>query len=165
QSLPSDEISVLAQSGNYIWVGTWNGLCKVNSQTFEIERADIGTSKAVRSLHVGENNVLWVGTNNGLIRLNILTEEHSMLNQHNAGLSHNTIRSIYEDAGGNLWVGTYDGLNILHKNERLFKRIELEPVGSDLIDNHLVLDIQNAPGQGFVWVGTEVGLVKVSVSS
>ena len=165
QSLPSDEINVIASSGNYLWVGTWDGLCKINTQSFAIERVDIGPSKAVRTLHKGKNGVLWIGTNNGLVRLNTLTGKFRIFDQHNSELSHNTVRSIYEDNEGNLWVGTYDGLNFLNRDELVFKRIELNPFGTNLADNHLVLDIQKAPGDDFIWVGTGVGLFKAYLNS
>ncbi len=161
-SLPSNELNVVVSDDQTIWVGTWDGLARVDIETFAIERIDIGISKAVRALCVGKNGNLWIGTNNGLIRLNPTTGKYRIYDQGNSDLSHNTVRTIYEDDNQNLWVGTYDGLNKLAPGKRIFETIAIESAPES--DNHLILDIQPEP-LGGLWIGSETGLYQYDLAT
>lgn len=162
QSLTSNEISCLLQSGENIWIGTWNGLCKINTRTFEITRIVSVGNQAIRTLAKGLHSDVWVGTENGLLQLNETSlSVAKTYHTNNSGLSHNTIRSIYEDGDGNLWVGTYDKLNKLTKRGGLFQTFDLKEGYKPSLKNNLICgEIKPAqPGNdSLLWVGTETGL-------
>lgn len=162
QSIPSNELSTLLSDENYLWVGTWHGLCKLNLKTFEITRIDLGVEVAVRTLHK-TGDELWVGTGSGLFKYTISTDTFEKYTSTSHALSHNTIRTIYQDDQSNLWVGTYDGLNVLWKDETNFREVDLHRNEKTGPDNLLVLDIQPSANQ--LWVGTEIGLYSVDLTS
>jgi len=162
QSLSSNEISCLLQSGENLWIGTWSGLCKINTRTFAITRIAAVGDQAIRTLAKGSDKTIWVGTENGLLQVNedslaVLKTYHT----NNSGLSHNTIRSIYEGRDGNLWVGTYDKLNKLAKGGGLFQTFDLKGSYKPTLKNNLICgEIKPAQSgnDSLLWIGTETGL-------
>jgi signal transduction histidine kinase/ligand-binding sensor domain-containing protein/AraC-like DNA-binding protein/ActR/RegA family two-component response regulator len=160
-SLPSNELNTVISDGEYIWVGTWGGLCKVNITTFEVTRVDLGGVTTIRSLFKGKDDNLWIGTSNGLIRYSLADNSYKVFNSENSGLSHDMVRTIFEDGRGNLWVGTYDKLNKLVGDR--FMPLDLKGNYRPGLKNHLVLDIKPAAGKdSSIWVGTETGLYKLN---
>lgn len=166
-SLPFNEMSVLLAWDDFIWVGTWNGLCKINVKTFDITRIDIGVKAIVRTMYKGKNDILWIGTHNGLIRYDIKANERKIYTCQNSGLSHNTVRTIYEDTEGNLWVGTYDKLNKLPRKEERFTTFDLKGAYRPSLPNHLILDIKPDRGSSGekLWIGTETGLYRMNTTA
>ncbi|RJE72668.1 two-component regulator propeller domain-containing protein [Reichenbachiella sp. MSK19-1] len=164
-TLPSNELTSVVSIGDYIWVGSWDGLCKVNVKTFEITRVDLQGANTIRTLHVGQQDVLWVGTAKGLIRYDLTTDNFERLNNEQHSLSHNMVRSIYEDQNGTVWVGTYDGLNLLKKGRRQFEQVTLtNPPATN--QNHLVLDIKPSINHDpNIWIGTELGLYRINTNT
>lgn len=160
KSLPSNELSTLLADGDFLWVGTWHGLCKLNLKTFEVTRIDLGEELAIRALSKSGNN-LWIGTGSGLYLYNMDQNTYKRFSSEQHQLSHNTIRSLYQDHTGRLWVGTYDGLNVWDAQESRFETIDLKRTSTAGPDNLLVLDIK--PVDSHIWVGTEIGLYKVSI--
>lgn len=161
-SLSSNEISCLLQSGENLWIGTWGGLCKINTRTFAITRiTDVGNN-AIRTLAKGSGQTIWVGTENGLLQLNEASQSVTKTyHTNNSGLSHNTIRSIYEGKDGSVWVGTYDKLNKLPAHGGLFQVFDLKGTYKPTLKNNLVCgEIKPAHSgtDSLLWIGTETGL-------
>ncbi len=161
-SLPSNEISCLLEDGDFIWVGTWNGLCKINTRTYEITRVDQAGSNAVRTLAKGLNHSIWIGTENGLIELDGFTNKIlKTFHTNNSGLSHNTIRSIYQQKNGTLWVGTYDKLNRLSAGSAWFEAIDIKGNYKPALKNNLIcggIKPYKEGSDSLLWIGTETGL-------
>jgi signal transduction histidine kinase/ligand-binding sensor domain-containing protein/DNA-binding response OmpR family regulator len=162
QSIPSNETSCLLADGEFVWVGTWNGLCKIHTTTFEVTRIDLGSNKAVRTLNKGIDDIIWIGTETGLIEYKttqgIIT---NIFNSSQNGLSHNTIRSVYQDKNGTLWVGTYDKLNKLKPGSTKFEVFDLKGKHRSSIKNNLVcgeIKPVSSTSDSLLWVGTETGL-------
>lgn len=166
-SLPSNELSALLACDDFLWVGTWNGLCKINIRTFKVTRIDLGEKPAIRALYRAKGNIIWIGTNDGLIRYSMEKDQYKLYTSRNSGLSHNTVRAIYEDDDGNLWVGTYNKLNKLPNKQERFIQFDLKGNYKPVLRNHLILDIQPDPASGgeMLWVGTETGLYKINARS
>ncbi len=160
-SLPANEISSLLIDGDYLWVGTWKGLCKINTLTFEITRIDLGTHTVIRTLYKDRSNSIWIGTATGLIRYNNSVQKE--FNTLNSNLSHNTIRSIHEDTFGNLWIGTYDKLNKLRPGQNIFTTIDLKGNYRPSLKNNLICDIKPASSDSLLWIGTETGLCLLNI--
>lgn len=160
KSLPSNEISCLLADGDDLWVGTWNGLCKINTITYEISRIDLGKNKTVRILYKDSQNILWVGTESGLIQYQD-GKITNLFNTEKNGLSHNTIRSIYRDDSGTLWVGTYDKLNKLPDGSHQFEVFDLKGSYKPSLKNNLICgEIRpfSKNNDSLLWIGTETGL-------
>jgi signal transduction histidine kinase/ligand-binding sensor domain-containing protein len=72
-----------------------------------------------------------------------------------AGLSHNSVYAITEDAEGFLWIGTVDGLNLYDGYE--FRVYRHEPGDSASLSNNQV-NALHADASGELWVATADGL-------
>ncbi|OHX66993.1 hypothetical protein NH26_11885 [Flammeovirga pacifica] len=155
KSLSDNELTEVLSTDNYIWVGSWNGLNRVDIQTLEVERIELPYAK-IRTLEKGENETIWVGTSLGIIKY---TEKGIKVFDDKNSLSHKMVRSIYNDKKGNLWVGTNDGLNYLEKGVSEFKTI---PLLKNKSKNTLILSIQPDRSSNNMWIGTEVGLFSVN---
>ncbi|MCW5912638.1 MAG: response regulator [Cyclobacteriaceae bacterium] len=161
-SLSSNEISCLLQAGENLWIGTWGGLCKINTRTFAITRIPAIGRNAIRTLAKGSGQTVWIGTENGLLQLDessltVLKTYHT----NNSGLSHNTIRSIYESEDGTLWVGSYDKLNKLTAGGGLFQVFDLKKSYKPSLKNNLIcgeIRPAQAGSDSLLWIGTETGL-------
>jgi len=156
-SIPSNRISCLFLDGDLLWVGTWNGICTINTHTFEINTIDIGANKVIRAIQNSGKEQIWIGTGSGLICYNKSSGDYKLFTARNSGLSHNTIRCFYKAKSGDIWIGTFDKLN--HYKNGIFKSFDLKGNYKSLIKNNLVLDISPCPGNNkLLWVGTETGL-------
>jgi two-component system sensor histidine kinase ChiS len=98
---------------------------------------------------------LWFGTEDGLNRFDgvrFKTYRHDPDDP--ASLSHNNVRSLYEDEEGTLWIGTYyGGLNRFDRMTESFYRMEHDPGNpSSLSDNDV--RVITADQQGVLWLGT-----------
>lgn len=164
-SLPSNDLTAIVSHGDYVWVGSWGGFCKVNIKTFEVTRISLGSKTAIRTLHLAKDNKIWIGTADGLISFQVDTEEIQRFDSETNGLSHNMVRSIYQDSSKNLWVGTFDGLNKLSFGSNQFEKISLRSATDRKIKNHLILDIKPAHTEANLWVGTETGLYQIECSN
>jgi len=160
-SLSSNEVSCVIVDAGFVWIGTWNGLCRINTTTFEVTRIDLGGSTAIRTLYKGANNIIWIGTESGLIQFDVAADQIvEVFDSRKNNLSHNTIRSIYEDHHGTLWVGTYDKLNKLPRGRHKFDTYDLKGAYRSSLKNNLICgEIRPVPSNdSLLWVGTETGL-------
>lgn len=93
---------------NIMWVGTENGLIKINIKDETIEAfyndpsdPNTLTSSAITCLEEGEDNNLWVGTKLGI---NIIDENSVIIN--NKKNDKLFINYISKDELGNMWIST-----------------------------------------------------------
>ena len=112
-----------------MWVGTENGLIRIDIKNSEIEalynnenNANPLTSSYITCLTNGENNTLMVGTNYGL----------NIINKKNLDIENNECKeytndlyvyNIELDSKGNAWISTKEGIYI--HNEREEKKYDL----------------------------------------
>ena len=70
----------MVKSGEYLWVGTTNGLNKIKIKTRQNQRFYSGKKKAIRSDSITallvKNNNLFIGTTKGLGVMDLQTEEN-----------------------------------------------------------------------------------------
>ena len=108
---------------NIMWVGTENGLMKIdvrnNSiQTFYHDPSDLNslTNSSITCLEEGED-ILWVGTKQGL---NIIDKDLKVKsNRSNSSKDKLFISNMSMDKDGNLWLSTKEGIFIYNiKEER-----------------------------------------------
>ncbi|MBN2166341.1 MAG: response regulator [Marinilabiliaceae bacterium] len=157
-SIESNLVNALLNDNNTLWVGTWTGLSKLNTKTFDIEQVDIGKDNAVRVLYKGNDSNIWVGTANGLFVFDKGNEPLKCYNTTNSSISHNTIRSLYQTPEGVMWVGTYNKLNKI-SNDTIVS-FDLKGNYMPKLKNNLVLSIEGSIDRSspYLWVGTETGL-------
>ncbi len=156
-SLPSNRISALLLDDDKLWVATWNGLCTINTQTFEIKNITTGNIHVFRSLYKDCNGNIWIGSANGVLVYSPKKDKFEYYCSSNSSLSNNTIRSFYQDANGVMWIGTYDKLNSFDGHH--FTSYDLKGNLKPDIHNNLILSIVPHPkDSSLLWVGTETGL-------
>lgn len=123
-SLSSNEIHALALDGKTLWVGTFNGLNRINLDNFEIQRykesprfspGDLIANDIV-SLMLSSNGVLWVGTSSGL-QYYMPEQDAFALYTVSDGLPNNLINSMQEDRSGKIWVSTNWGLAAINPED------------------------------------------------
>ncbi|MBL4560716.1 MAG: response regulator [Labilibaculum sp.] len=164
-SLPTNNISSLLIDDDTLWVGTWKGLCKINTKTLEIKRVNLGSDITIRCLYKSINNRIWIGTSNGLLVYNKELNKFDFFNDINSELSHSTIRCFYETKDGSLWIGTYNQLNRF-KNGK-FKAFNLKGDYKPYLKNNLILDICpfSETNDSILYIGTETGLAVFNTNS
>ena len=157
-SLPGNEISCLLQKDDDVWVGTWQGLSKINTRSFKVTRVHLKENNVIRTLTADKAGNVWIGTANGLLKYG-KDSTITHYNKENSNLSHNTVRCVYEDNDGTLWVGSYDKLNRLTPEGDKFSAFDLKGNYKRELKNNLILDIKPVIGRdSLLWVGTETGL-------
>jgi signal transduction histidine kinase/ligand-binding sensor domain-containing protein/CheY-like chemotaxis protein/AraC-like DNA-binding protein len=161
-TIPSNQISGLLADGENLWVGTWNGLCRINTRTLEVTRLDLGAHKVVRVLYKDRDGNMWIGTATALLRYDSTAATFTAFTTYNSGLSHNTIRTIYHDSHGALWVGTYDRLNKMAPGTDTFESFDLKGSYKPTLKNNLICDIKplSQNEDSILWIGTETGLCR-----
>ncbi|MCU4164817.1 hybrid sensor histidine kinase/response regulator transcription factor [Carboxylicivirga caseinilyticus] len=159
-SLPNSNIRSLLLDDDLLWIGTWKGLCTINTQTFEITPFNIGENASVRSLYKSKDNRIWIGTSNGLIIYDKSINQYEYFNNVNSKLSHSTIRCLYETSDSTMWIGTYDQLNSYKKGK--FESYDLKGSYKPFLKNNLILDIKPLvpDNDSILLIGTETGLAK-----
>ncbi|MEO6287055.1 MAG: two-component regulator propeller domain-containing protein [Dyadobacter sp.] len=160
-SIPSNGVQTVYADGDDLWIGTVNGLSKINTITFAITRIPTGTHTNIRCFSKDSNGNLWIGTMTGLIKYNQQNGTFTTLTTQNSRLSHNTVRTIFQDKRGILWIGTYDQLNKLDPKTNVFQAFNLKRNGAPAVQNNLICDIKPVAGNdSLLWVGTETGLCR-----
>lgn len=167
-SLSSGDIRSIYQDHlGSIWIGTANGLNKLNKK-------DIGNRSSVKfiryfnhqndtntisnnlinSIVEDKNGNLWVGTlGGGLNKINLKTKMYThFFNKNNSSFT-KYIVTLFIDHKGLLWIGTYGGglikFNTVNYHYKVYKKT---PKTNSLSNDH-VFAIQEDKS-GFLWIGT-----------
>ncbi len=176
--------SIFEDRSGILWIGTfYGGLNKYDPQTKRFFRYQHDPNN-LNSLSNNNINViiqdksgdLWIGTDGGLNKLippvpsaSGSESEESLLsfvrfqndpNNPNS-LSHNIVRSIYEDESGNLWIGTDGGLNKFIPSENEGPSASLihyqnNPQNPNSLSHNEVYSIFE-DRSGVLWIGTKGG--------
>ncbi len=100
---------------------------------------------------------LWIGTiGGGLNRFNKESGQFFHYRQDlsdQQSLSSDNVRAVYIDKKNRIWVGTEQGLNLLNKDNKTFKRIQLESQSQDSAQKIIMAIYEDSLGT--LWIGTE----------
>lgn len=159
-----------------IWIGTANGITKLNTQTEVFEQIEIpnpdklqfgtGTAYVLEEL-VENDKIIWINSYAGLIRYNASKNIFNrFLNDKDNPLSlvSNQLNNIIKDRSGVLWVATHNGLSyfseknvkfnsLLPFEDKNFRIGELGKLNTKAIAQTL---------DGELWFGTETGLYRLN---
>ena len=168
KTLSNNSVTALYQDkkGN-IWVGTRDGLNRIDKNDFSIKRIFIKTTNnpvndnLIRSITEDIYGNFWIGTEgSGLIKLTFSDAQnytyqsfHNITTLHPNYICNDFVLSLIIDKSNNLWIGTLNGLD---KTDLKPKKFELyrksEGVGSlDLLDNVIASIYKDSIGN--IWVG------------
>ncbi len=150
ESLTDAVSALLSDKHGGLWVGTYTGLLHYADA---MPAKDKGTlllkDKLITCLAQSDDGAVLVGTSAGLFR--VLGDEVRMVE----GLSHPYVLSISIDNARNVWVGTKGGGLDWLQGDHAFHLDTLN--GMMGYTTFSVLD----DGQGFLWMGTSRGIVRV----
>jgi len=156
-------LSLLKSKDEIIWIGTRNGLNKIETENpdFIHIRHITGenglSSKNVNSFMEENDSLLWVGTTNGLNLYNKNNNAFKVFKKNernNNALSTNYMLCLFKDSKGNKWVGTrgngFFKINGSSKTGFEFKHIQPKNKKASTISIHFITEDKD----GFLWLGT-----------
>ncbi|HET9429876.1 MAG TPA: histidine kinase, partial [Chitinophagaceae bacterium] len=162
-TLPSGWVTDIKQGpGNYMWLATDRGICKVNIHNFDIDNLNNSSLSKLKGiscyyLFFSDSNNLWIATiGKGLWHYSFTTDSIRIFNKEKGFISDNVF-CINKDNDGNIYVGTEDGLQILLRNGNM-KRITRKDGLMNSRVEALLLDKRNR-----MWIGNDVGIACFSI--
>lgn len=161
--------SIVGQDDGFLWLGTNEGLKKMNIKKaiFEdIRYNDFNEelfNTSVRTLLITNKNNLWVKTTNKIGVYNLDTHKvkyYSYPDNIPTELNKNNVSVLYEDKKGNIWFGFENGLALLNKELDSFEFFKIKSEKGDSIKDHVRSICEDYLGN--LWVGTYKGLYVVN---
>ena len=144
--LLSNVILAMATSKDALWVGTPDGLNRVDSHGVTgFTSAEGLPDDFIRSLLVEPDDSVWIGTRRGLTHLE--HERFQTFTQAN-GLGSDLVGALARSGDGDLWIATLNGLTRLHSGQLHNYNT------ADGLSSNVITALEAAP-QGMVWVGTQ----------
>lgn len=145
--LPNNYIMSLTEDhDNNIWIGTRDGLAKMNRQkgTFTTYHLPQANQRIIYTLFTSSNGTVWIGTDGGLTRYD-KTKDTFHTYRHTRDYS---VKSIAEDKNGTLYIGTW--ITGLLRLKRGSSRIEQYPQTNGMNSAYkLLIDSKQR-----LWIGT-----------
>jgi hypothetical protein len=132
--LPSKFVSALAFDGNVKWIGTDNGLVKMdgtNLVLFYTGNSPLPSNK-INYLHVSDTT-LWIATNSGVVSFN--GTNYVVYNKANSPLGSDTILSVSENAFG-LYIADKRKVSVLTNNGWKSTTPDVSPVYRFTLDKN-----------------------------
>ncbi len=160
--------SVFRDSKGSLWVGTFNGLDKLDEKTEKFQHyknipgdANSLSDNWVWPVFEDSKGNLWIGTvKGGLNKFNPETNEFTNYKNDPANpksINDNFIFSIYEDRSGLIWVGTNTGgVNYFDPSSQVFEHYLNIPEKKNSLSDNTVYSIY-ADSKGNYWIGTQKG--------
>lgn len=162
-SLSSNNVTRVYQDyEGTVWVGTFKGLNKLNSNErkftrflFTKDTANV-SSNTITTIYKDRQDEVWVGTwrNGGVQKLNERTGRFKNY------LNGTSVMSLYKDSRGILWVGGDDGLYRLDPSSDTF--IKFSDVSSPIAINNVgnLMEDDNT----HLWFTSNLGIIKLNLS-
>jgi len=181
-SLPDNDVRcIFIDKSENIWIGTSNGLAIFNPETEQFtcfyhqkDKSNSLASNTIYTITQTNDNRLWIGTERGGVSILDIRKEMFLSPENisfqniyqsddDDGLSHSTVRSIFQDGFNNIWIGTYGGgINFISHTPEYFHKWQhsANPVEKNK------LKVKEAWGicednSGNIWVGTDGGGIQV----
>ncbi|MDO5637290.1 MAG: two-component regulator propeller domain-containing protein [Myroides sp.] len=175
-SIPGNSVNcIYIDRSTNVWVGTNGGLAMYNrdlemftSFTHDASNSNSLLSNFICHITQTDDGNLWVGTENGGISIlnlqqNFFSAPHQISfynivsKDDKYSISHQTVKSIFQDSYHNIWIGTYGGgLNFISHRKPFFHTWTYSPYKTswNQLDGKVAwgLCVDN---EGRVWVGTD----------
>lgn len=181
-SLPDNDVRcIFIDRFDNIWIGTNNGLALFNPETEKFtcfynqkNKQNSLISNTVFSITQTNDNRLWIGTEKGGISILDIRKEMFLSSENisfqniyqsddDYGLSHSTVKTIFQDCFNNIWIGTYSGgVDFISYIPEYFHKWQHS---SSTVEKNR-LKVKEAWGMcedksGNIWVGTDGGGIQV----
>ena len=141
-------LSLYADTGGYLWVGTEQGIDRYDGANFHHLSTEDGLiDNGVQVIHQDRAGVMWFGTRRGLSRY----AKGQFTNYSvDSGLIHNATLSIEDDSKGHLWIGTAGGVSLF--DGFVFQSL----LQRDGLSHNAITGIK-VDEKGTIWFGTRGG--------
>lgn len=169
QSLCSNEVeAILETSDGNLWVGTENGVSRVERQqrndfsftTFQHIQGDSRSlsHNDIETLFQDRSGSLWIGGSGGLSRFDFASEtfDNFLAVADESGQFGNIVWSIFEDSDDQFWIGTLDGLALFDRQKMTAQFFRYDPVNRRSISNSVIQAIIE-DHSGVLWIATAGG--------
>lgn len=159
--------TIVADDKGFIWVGTQEGLIRLDGYHSERYIKSSKTTNTIAGNFVTElayqanQQALWVGTATGVSRYHIPTKTFTNFNAEQAGSTvyQHYIQSIYVDEKNQVWVGTRAGLARFDETNQRFINIPLDAFLKNDYNTASISDIQQRKDGNELWVATRDQLI------
>lgn len=137
----SDVTSITQDKDGFIWIGTYNGLCKYDGNKITIYRTDNSnlSNNRILSLFVGSDSILYIGTETGGLNTydsnNGIIQSFKHDENNDRSLPSDVVNHVFEDRRGDVWIGTDGGISRINRSA---EEISFTPYSS-LNSNELIL--------------------------
>ena len=151
--------SLLPASDSTLYIGTYNGLCRLNPHEERFERVAIDTPDTRKNLFVNalledtEDQCLWIGTEGELVRYDMASGETKKIES----FRHNSVKSLAFDSEKNLLLGTDNGLYVFNKRTLKSAHLRHDSRNAASLPNNIVWSLF-ADANANVWIGTDNGI-------
>ena len=111
--LPQNSVTCInSDDFGFLWIGTFDGLCRYDGYEFKIYRTVPGNNRSIRSNSIYTifrdlEGTLWIGTLGG--GLCSYDPNIDGFRYYELGLSKNNVRAIRQDSDSTLWIGMLGG--------------------------------------------------------
>ncbi|MCB0456518.1 MAG: two-component regulator propeller domain-containing protein [Flavobacteriaceae bacterium] len=155
----SDVISLFQSNEGIIWVGTRNGLNKIEKEKpdFIHIRSIAGkkrlSNKNVNSFMEENDSLLWVGTTDGLNLYNKKNNSFTIFRKEenkSKGLQTNYILCLFKDSKGRKWIGSRR--NGFYRIENNYKIQQIDPNDEQALSTSIHFITEDKEGN--LWLGT-----------
>nr|MDA3929013.1 response regulator [Prolixibacteraceae bacterium] len=157
-------ISLLETSNNTFLVGTWDGLLfYYNEEIDEFiiltdTHGNLPLSKDISMNSILEDNegFIWIGLGGGGV-LKLKIDNNQIIQQElittKQGLVSNFVTTLYQSRNNKIWIGTEAGLTIYENNEYI-----------STFNEDIIFDFQSITEDpiGFLWMGTQKGILRIN---
>ncbi|RDY28197.1 histidine kinase [Romboutsia weinsteinii] len=153
---------IFQDSKGYIWLGTNDGLNRYNGYDFKIynyeEDQNSISHNGITDITEDEEGNIWVATVQGVSKINPDTDQINSYTEYNSRIKEDSTSEILTTQNDKVLVGTYEGLNIYNEKTDRFDTVLDEDDG--ILSN--VIYAVEEDKYGNIWIGTELGVNKVS---
>jgi signal transduction histidine kinase/ligand-binding sensor domain-containing protein/AraC-like DNA-binding protein len=158
--IPNKVIYVLLKSqSNVLYVGTYNGLCYLDTKTGTFRQIALPVVSLKNNLLVNSlledtiRKCVWVGTEGYLFKFIPATR----LIERVSAFDGNSIKSMALDHDNNLLLGTDNGLYIYNQEKKIIKHVVHDSRDNKSLTNNIIWTIFT-DRQMNVWFGTDYGV-------